>query len=354
MKLSICIPFKNDFTEIGDVVNHISHTISSSDYEIIIYNDGSFDGELRPLPLEFFHPNIRVINSNKSFGVGGAFDRAVEASTGEVLILQGSDVYPIGGWYNQVMEAVQSYPNTLGCSVCVGISPDNLDLYNPKNLKRYGADLLFYVDNDDLPKNSELRQRPGGYTSLFKAKWLPGKQGDEPYEIPCVLGAFYFCTKEYYKSLGGWDTVGGNRYMGHQNWGHLEPYISLKSWLVGGGCMMFPHIEAAHLFDRVSETRPPARRRPKIRRRKLSKGGRSEVWMHWNKIFILETMIFDEELKKKLYAFMHPELNWGVARALIKEHQNAVQRVKDQNRLKFKYGHKIFEERFGYDFNDIK
>lgn len=348
--ISILIPFRNDFTEIHSVVEHITRTASSDDFEIVIYNDGSFDDEMKPRSLVINNPKVRVINSDKSFGVGHSFDRAFEQCTGDIIILQGSDVYPMNDWYVQVVDAVKSHPNTLGCSVCVGISPDNTDFYDPKNIKRFGADLLFYVDNDDLPKTSNLRKREGGYTSLFKAKWLFGKQSDEPYEIPCVLGAFYFCSREYFKTLGGWDTVRGDNYRGHRAWGHLEGYISLKSWLVGGGCMMFPQIESAHMFDRVTEERKKARRRPKVRRKRLAKGGRSEVWMHWNKLFILETMIFDEILKRKLYGFMHPEKNWGEARKLIKEHWGAVQEVRERNLQRFKSDHTIFAEKFGYSF----
>lgn len=349
--LSIAIPFRNDFDEIGSVIDHLTKTATGDDYEILIYNDGSFWGDTKPRPLEISNPKVRVINNDMSFGVGYAFDRAVEQAKGDIIILMGSDVYPMGDWYSQVVNAVQSNPSTLGCSVCVGINPQRTDPYDPKNFRRYGSDLLFYVDTEDLPKTSALRNRKGGYTDLFKAKWLMGKQSDEPYEIPCVLGAFYFTTKEYYQRIGGFDTETGNSYRGHRVWSHLEPHISLKSWLVGGGCTLYPHIEAAHVFARVTETTTIGRRRPRVKVTSLCKGGRSEEWMYWNVLWILETCILDDKLRQKLYNFLHTDHPLELAKKMIRDHYGEVKKGREANRLKFTRDHTIFTEKFNYDFN---
>jgi glycosyltransferase involved in cell wall biosynthesis len=339
--ISICIPTRNDFADVENVVKHLLETAKSDDLEILIYNDGSVYGSNLPRPLELNYPNVRVINANKSFGVGYAFDRAVEQAKGEIIVLMGSDVYPREGWYEKVRNEVIRNPETLGCAVCIGLNPTRMNLDDPKNFKRYGADLLFYVDNDDLPKDSGLRNRKGGYTDLFHAKWLSGKQSDEPYSIPCLLGAFYFTSKEYYRKLNGWDTVPNNRYIGHRCWGSLEPYISLKSWLVGGGCTLYPDIEAGHVFSRIDI------------RNQFSKGARSAEWMFWNRIFMLETMILSDFTRNRLYDFMHYELNFGVAQKMIREHRMEVDRVREQNRLKFVNDHTIFTTKFDYNF-DIK
>jgi len=336
--LSLCLPFRNEFSEIEKVIAHLRSTIPTDDYEIIICNDGSVHGSGKFRPLEIYEPNVKVINSPVSFGVGYAFDRCVENATSDILVLMGSDVFPHEGWYEQVMEAVTNNPNTLGCATCVGLNPTRMSLDDPKCFRRYGADLLFYVTEEDLPKESALRDRKGGYTALFKAKWLDGKQSDDPYEIPCALGAFYFTSRAYYNALGGFDTVKGNRYQGHRVWGSLEPYLSLKSWLVGGGCTLYPKIEAGHVFARINQ------------HNRLKKGGRGADWMFWNQLFILETMILNQSLHNRLEDFLHPELNLGVARQWIRRNWGNVEKIRELNRQKFKYDYHIFEERFGYDF----
>lgn len=341
--ISCCISFRNDYNEIKSVVSNLLITSQPNDIEVIIYNDGSFSGDGKPrklLPEEVTtveQSNIKIINNNKSFGVGYAFDRAVSHAKGDTIVLMGADVYPRKGWYEKVTDAVTNNREMLGSSVCVGMNPARDGIDDPKNFKRYGADLLFTVDVSNLPKDSPFRKREN-YTDLFKAKWKHSKESDEPYEIPCVLGAFYFCTKEYYTKMGGWDTKPNNPYMGHRGWGHLEPHISLKSWLTGNGCWLYPDIEAGHLFGRVDK------------KNRMSKGVRYSPWMFWNSIWILETMIFSESLRKKLYKHMQPELNWNIGLKWIKQHYGNIEAVKEENRLKFKRDHTIFEEKFGYRF----
>ena len=328
MTLSVLIPFRNDYEHIDAVVKNIIDTAESDDYEILVYNDGSVLSSGKPRTLELDYKNTRVINASQSYGVGYAFDRLAEEAQGEYLVLTASDVFPHKGWYEKVRNEVSRNPNTIGCAVCVGDKPPYKE--------HWGADLLFTVSNDDLPKNSKLRERKGGYTNLFKARWLDRKWSDEPYEIPCLLGAFYFTSKAYYKHIGGFDTEKGNRYIGHKIYGHLEPYLSLKSWLVGGGCTLYPDIKATHLFGRIDGKNAAA------------KGGRSALWMFWNVLFILETQIMSEATRNRLYDHMHPELNWSEARKLIRQNYGNVERVREANRQRFTNTLKIFEDKFNY------
>jgi glycosyltransferase involved in cell wall biosynthesis len=342
MKFSIVLPFKNDYELINDVVENIIATAESDDYEIIVYNDGSVHSSGRPRTLELDYKNTRVINASQSFGVGYAFDRCVEQAKGDILILQGSDVYAHKGWHTKVLDAVKSNPTTIGCAVCVGDK-------EPFR-KYYGADLLIKMGNDDLPLHSKLRERKGGYTDLFRGKWSE-KRGNggineglsegtneginNPYEISCLMGAFYWTTKEWYRHIGGWDTEKGNRYCGHSTWGHLEPHLSMKSYLCGGNCVLYPDIEVTHLFNRVD------------RHNRGSKGTRGADAMHWNAQWIVETMVLNGLRRNMLQDFMNPELNLNVARQMIKRNMTTVERYRERNRQKFKFGLEIFETKFG-------
>jgi len=328
--VSVIIPFRNEFEEIGDVLFNLLTSCELCDIEIIVVNDGSTQnsGKFRPLTLSF--PDVKVINITKPMGVGFAFDRGVESATGEIVVLMGCDVFPVRGWYEKVIKSTAKNPFSIGCAVCIGNAPPFT--------KHYGADLLFTVGADDLPQGSKLRDRRGGYTDLFKGKWRD-KEGDEQYDLPCLMGAFYFTTKSYYKKIHGWDTEPGNYFIGHRVWSHLEPYISLKSWLYGGGCYLEPGIEAKHIFGRLD------------RRNKWSKGARSAEWFHWNSIFMLETMILNEFQRNRLYDFKTPELNWNVAQHYIRKHYANVERIKQRNRQEFKNDLSIFTDRFGYKFN---
>ena len=101
---------------------------------------------------------------------------------------------------------------------------------------------------------------------------------------------------------------------------------------------MYPNIEASHEFGRVN------------RRNKWDKGARSAEWVWWNRLWILETMILDEFARQALYDFVKPELNYNVARKMIRQHKDEVIAVREANRLKFKNNLSVFEEKFDYDF----
>jgi hypothetical protein len=220
--------------------------------------------------------------------------------------------------------------------VCVGDKPKTDKEGNPVYTRYYGADLLFTVGVDDLPPKSKLRERRGGYTDLFKGKWR-NKESDEQYELPCLMGAFYFTTKAYYQRIHGWDTEVGNRYMGFRSWGHLEPYISLKSWLYGGGCYLEPSIEATHIFTRLD------------RNNKWTKGTRSSEWRWWNALFMLETMVLSEFTRNRMYDFVNPELNFNVAKKMIRDNYRNIERIRERNRQEFTNDLSIFKTKFNYE-----
>ena len=322
MKVSIIIPFRNDHDELPKTLGCLLQT---DNIEVIIVNDGSVEHSGRFKPLVIDDPRVIVINNPVSFGVGYSFDRGVEIASNDTIILMGVDVTPHEGWYEKVIEAVNSKPESIGCAVCVGDK-------EPHH-KYYGAEMLLTYGNDDLPPKSELRKRKGGFTDLFRGRWAD-KKGDEPYEISCIMGAFYFTSKSWYQHIGGFDTVIKNRFCGHRFWGHLEPYISLKSWLVGGGCTLYPEIEATHIFNRAG------------RDSKHSKGARSAEWMWWNAIFILETQIMSQYTRNRLYDFVKPELNFNVAKHMIRNNYKTIERVREANRLKFKNELSWYIEKF--------
>jgi hypothetical protein len=190
------------------------------------------------------------------------------------------------------------------------------------------------MGNDDLPPKSELKNRKGGFTDLFRGRWA-SKKSDESYEISCLMGAFYFCTKEFYLRIHGFDTITKNRYCGHRVWSHLEPFLSLKAYFHGGNCILYPDIEATHVFGRIDVYN------------QFNKGCRSAEWFFWNSLWILETMILNEFQRNRIFDFMHYELNWGVALKMIRENHITVERFRERNRQEFKCGLEVFIEKFG-------
>ena len=323
--VSIIIPYRNDSDTIYGVLNNLVLNYNTGDdIEIIVVNDGSKAPNNTFMPLHFDMKPVRVVNNSIARGVGYSIDRGVEVAQGDVIVIMGADVYPEKDWYKKVVEAVSSNPNNIGCAVSVGLTPDDHDMNNiEKKTKRYGANLLVTISVDDLPANSKIRQDRPDYTAIFEGQWAKEKKSDSPYPISCLMGAFYFTSKAHYQHIHGWDTEITNKYVGHRNWGSLEPYISLKSYLAGGGCVLYPNILAGHIFGRIGH------------RQRFEKGVRSLSDHWWNRLFILETMVLEYKPREMIYCFIKPELNYNMARSTMTKDNYGVKLVRERNRAMF-------------------
>lgn len=90
MKLSVLIPVYNEKNTIQEIVKRVKDTRLV--YEIVIVDDGSTDGTRDILKEIEQDPMIRVILHEKNAGKGAALRTALQAATGEVLLIQDADL----------------------------------------------------------------------------------------------------------------------------------------------------------------------------------------------------------------------------------------------------------------------
>lgn len=90
MKLSVLIPVYNEKNTISEIVRRVKDT--GLVYEIIIVDDGSSDGTRDILKEIEQDPIVRVILHEKNAGKGAALRTAMQAATGEVLLIQDADL----------------------------------------------------------------------------------------------------------------------------------------------------------------------------------------------------------------------------------------------------------------------
>ena len=159
---------------------------------------------------------------------------------------------------------------------------------------------------------SKILRTDGHYTQIIKGQWRKTMDGEEPYEVPCLMGAFYACTKEFYQRIHGFDTVKGELWQGHKKWGHLEPMLSLKARVYGGNTMIVPSVEVGHIFNRPTD------------------GVRSKDFQIWNSLWIAETML-TERCRAELYSFLKAEHNLSVAQKWIEQNKSNVLKVRERN-----------------------
>lgn len=322
-KISVCIPVKNEDPELLiEVLHSITFGCPLDSLEIILYNDGSEHPNGTSLSLEEYNFPLRIknylkiINNKNQYGVGYAFDRCVEQAHGDILVLCGADIFPQKGWFYDVLHAVKD--KEIGCCTSVGLQPSQYDINKPGMVSRYGARLMYTYTVDDLPKKSELREDPD-FKDILEAKWA-AKKSDEPYEIDCLLGAFYFVKKSFYQEIGGFDTIEGRRFHGHKYYGSLEPFLSLKARVYNGRSVVYPDIRVGHVFGRLEDDAIYSARA--IR----------EDCKQWNKLWIAHTML-DDNFRDEVINFPNHSLSFSQAQVWIKQHWDVIQEKRRYNKI---------------------
>ncbi|RPJ28720.1 MAG: glycosyltransferase family 2 protein [Chloroflexi bacterium] len=88
MKLSILMPVFNEATTIAAVVARVQAV--ALDQEIVLVNDASSDGTAQ-IVAQLASPHVRVIHHPTNHGKGAAIRTALEAASGEVIVIQDAD-----------------------------------------------------------------------------------------------------------------------------------------------------------------------------------------------------------------------------------------------------------------------
>lgn len=90
MKLSVIMPVYNEKATLEAIVNQVLDTGLA--HEIIMVDDGSTDGSREIMVQWNDHPVIRVLYHEQNLGKGSAVRTGIEATTGEVIIIQDADL----------------------------------------------------------------------------------------------------------------------------------------------------------------------------------------------------------------------------------------------------------------------
>ena len=106
MRLSVIIPAYNEIQTIEEIiarvravslevrvwVNHANEALVSLDREIVVVDDGSTDGTREYLATLRSEPDINVIFHEQNQGKGGAVRTGLQATTGDICIIQDADL----------------------------------------------------------------------------------------------------------------------------------------------------------------------------------------------------------------------------------------------------------------------
>jgi YD repeat-containing protein len=258
MEASLIVGYHNEAGLVQLLLESIHPDIRKR-IEVILVDDAStetyeydYDGE------------IRTCEIRDRQGIGAAFDSGVDrASTSNIIICGGDIVFKGDDWLDYFLEDIKKDSKALYCSTCLNLHAHAWDVNAEGLVKGYGAYIETFVEE----------------TTVFRTKWFPEVLSKKPvYEIPCILGAVYAVSKSRYQEIRGFE--------GHYHWGCLEPYISIKNWMLGGSNKIDTRVETGHWF--------------------IMKGNRfkAESWeIAYNKL--LTTLLLGGELKDKLFDYLN-------------------------------------------------
>jgi glycosyltransferase involved in cell wall biosynthesis len=95
MKLTIIVPVYNEQQTINEVIERVMAVdLGAIEREVIIANDGSYDGTRRVIQERGWlrDPRVRLCENPINFGKGAAVRHGLAAATGDILLIQDADL----------------------------------------------------------------------------------------------------------------------------------------------------------------------------------------------------------------------------------------------------------------------
>ena len=115
-KVSVIVPIYNQAPFIRETVDSVLGQ-GYPNLELVLSDDGSTDGTTEILhEYAEHHPeSVKVVASDHNTGIAGAFNRALDAHTGEYIAWLGGDDVMLPGKLSRQTSALRVRPDAIGC-----------------------------------------------------------------------------------------------------------------------------------------------------------------------------------------------------------------------------------------------
>lgn len=310
MKLSVVIASLNE-SDLQNTIYSIRDTAGSRP-EIIVVDDSS------NMPVlvvdDIGEDNTHVIHNPIRCGVGPSRTIGALHASGDYLLLVDGHMRFTENWYDKALIRLASRPKTIHCAQCVGLTTQQMDPM--QSTQRYwGGTLNIY--GQDRSGNGKMQ--------VLEPIW--GPKVDDDAEIPCVMGACYFITRDWFLYL--------NPLAHLRSWGEDETMLSLKCWLAGGDVRFFGDVQIGHKF--------------------LTNGERQRFsvpvgYTVYNKLFAIRTLLAPPLAKRleELYKPTVPPRDRISAEMILRDNAASIALEYSRNhQVLFKHSFEWFVERFG-------
>ncbi len=236
MKLSVVILCWNDLAVIGDCLRSIYEGTRSTEFEVIVSDNGSSDGS-----IEFIHknfPQVHVIENGVNLRFAKGNNVGFRVSQGEYVLILNPDTLVHDGALDKMVAFADKHPEAgaLGCRV-VNLDGSYQEHVRPLPTIRSEWMAAFHA---------------GGLTRLsewFNAGAYEGWNGDGERTAGWLAGCFILMRADLLKQLGGFD---------EQFFYYYEDTdLCRRVWEAGFSVLYTPEISITHLKGHSTKKRFP-------------------------------------------------------------------------------------------------
>lgn len=222
-KLTVVIPFLNEGEEVVNTVRSIRETVRDA-VEIIVVNDCSNDNYDYIHNLEEY--NVHYVYNQFRIGASASKEKGAQlAPTPYFLLLDAHMRFYSNDWHAILTDMLEADDRRILCCQTKALTKKEKKVFYNGAATTMAA-FVFWGYQDYIPGI-----RWNAYENYQKISFP---------KIPCVLGACYAASKRYWNYIKG--------YQGLVHYGHEEAYISIKTWLEGGGCTFVPNVVVGHIY----------------------------------------------------------------------------------------------------------
>jgi GT2 family glycosyltransferase len=211
-KVAIVLPVHNEGPRLYETLDAIRNSTTLA-HEVVVVNDASTDAGcdfLRAHSPPFDH--VALVDSPRRNGVASSRNLGAERARAPVLVFMDAHCAPRAGWLEKLLAELDQ-PNA-------GIVAPQISSLETPSVSTFGLRLC--------GRN-------------FNVEWLP-RRADQPYPVPLVGGGCMVMRKEFFESVGRFDTM--------RSFGVEDIEFCLRCWLFGYSVTMVPQAEVAHLFKK--------------------------------------------------------------------------------------------------------
>jgi len=206
---SVILPSKNEQHYLKMTVDSFLKAKNKASFEIIVVDDASVDKSSDFIKNEPYRSRVRLFKTS-GLGTANARNFGANYAEGEFLIFADAHVTVPDSWLDFLLEGFSFTDADL-------LAPAMASINNPRAVG-YGLSL-----NQDL-----------------EVYWHTEKP-DGPQEVAVLPGGFLAVKKQVFERIGGFDR-------NFRIWGYDDVEISMKAWLFGYKCMVYPEVTVKHLF----------------------------------------------------------------------------------------------------------